>query len=328
MRRSHLAILVLLAALVVPATCVASGGPPVPYADQGVGIVARDDGSRYYTALGREANTVVRLDRASEQITTRDLPGHFVLPGVAMDGTPGGLSADGDALVLVDQSNSFVRRGGESRFVVLGTRRLRLRHEITLRGPWGFDASSPDGLALYLVRYLDAGRTSYEVRAYDVERGRLEPEPVLESEVATVTMRGLPLSRVTSPDGRWEYTLYDGAGKTPFVHALDTLEGVPVCIEIGETARPIDRRSSLQMIDEGSSLLITHPKQPLATIDTSTWEVTLVAGGEPSSASGAEGTGSAFHLPWLATPASLLVFGGLGLLRTRRRRTGRQPGTA
>lgn len=328
MHRSQLLVLVLtlvlLAALVLPSSSRAAGGPVAPYADQGAGIDSRDGGSRYYTVFGNEGNTVVRLDRASEQITARQLSGHFVLPGVAMDGTPGGLSADGGTLVLAEESNPFVRRDGESRFVVLGTNRLRQRHEVTLRGPWGFDATSPDGSVLYLVRYFPGG-FSYEVRAYDLARGRLDPEPVLESDVATVTMRGLPISRGTSPDGRWEYTLYDGAGKTPFVHALDTLEGAPVCIELGDTARSIGR-SSLEVVDDGRSLLVTHPKQPVATIDTSTWEVTLVARSEPGSTSGADGAGASSRLLWVAFPASLLVVGGFGVLTARRRWVGRQAG--
>src|SRR6188472_1875924 len=35
-----------------------------------------------------------------------------------------------------------------------------------------------------------------------------------------------------SPDGRWAYTLYDGNGKTPFVHALDTSHATARCIDL------------------------------------------------------------------------------------------------
>ena len=43
-------------------------------------------------------------------------------------------------------------------------------------------------------------------------------------------MRGLALSRVSSEDGRWAYTLYDGGGDVPFIHALDTVGDKAVCI--------------------------------------------------------------------------------------------------
>jgi hypothetical protein len=45
-------------------------------------------------------------------------------------------------------------------------------------------------------------------------------------------MRGNPLTRTTSPGGRWAYTLYDGAGGTPFVHALDTSRRTAHCIDL------------------------------------------------------------------------------------------------
>jgi hypothetical protein len=45
-------------------------------------------------------------------------------------------------------------------------------------------------------------------------------------------MRGSPITRTTSRDGRWAYTLYDGAGGTPFVHALDTSRRQARCIDL------------------------------------------------------------------------------------------------
>jgi hypothetical protein len=45
-------------------------------------------------------------------------------------------------------------------------------------------------------------------------------------------MRGYPITRASSPDGRWAYTLYDGAGKHPFVHALDTQGRTAACIDL------------------------------------------------------------------------------------------------
>ena len=41
---------------------------------------------------------------------------------------------------------------------------------------------------------------------------------------------GLPISRVTSHDGSWAYTLYGGPHET-FIHALDTLNAGAVCID-------------------------------------------------------------------------------------------------
>ena len=64
-------------------------------------------------------------------------------------------------------------------------------------------------------------------------------------------MDGYPLTRVTSADGRWVYTLYQngGVGGYPFVHALDTVRGVAHCIGVPLTQperhrqpRPLARR--------------------------------------------------------------------------------------
>ena len=43
-------------------------------------------------------------------------------------------------------------------------------------------------------------------------------------------MEGSPMTRATSADGRWVYTLYSRPGGYPFVHALDTVNGVAHCI--------------------------------------------------------------------------------------------------
>ena len=56
-------------------------------------------------------------------------------------------------------------------------------------------------------------------------------------------MEGLPLTRAISPDGRWAYTLYDGAQThrngvehEPFIHALDTVGQRAVCIDLPQLA--------------------------------------------------------------------------------------------
>jgi hypothetical protein len=50
-------------------------------------------------------------------------------------------------------------------------------------------------------------------------------------------MRGMPITRATTADGRWEYTLYDGAGSYPFVHALDTEGRTAVCIDLHDLSQ-------------------------------------------------------------------------------------------
>jgi hypothetical protein len=43
---------------------------------------------------------------------------------------------------------------------------------------------------------------------------------------------GLPITREASSGARWAYTLYDGAGGHPFVHALETTGRTAACIDL------------------------------------------------------------------------------------------------
>ena len=139
-------------------------------------------------------------------------------------------------------SSSSVRarasRGPRRRSRSFATKpRLRLRRRFTLRGDFSYDALSPDGRALFLINYLSArDPTRYRVRVYDLARRRLDPKPIVDPREPPDAMNGLPMTRVTSRDGRWAYTLYDGAGKHPFIHALDTTERRAVCIDLRDPA--------------------------------------------------------------------------------------------
>ena len=134
---------------------------------------------------------------------------------------PAGSPADGRTLVLITPRTSFPR--ARTTLLVLGARGLASRETIRLRGDFSFDAISPQGRLVYLIQYNQpTDPTRYLVRAYDLQHGRLLHAPVVDPQERGEKMRGNPLSRAVSPDGRWAYTLYDGAGGTPFVHALDT----------------------------------------------------------------------------------------------------------
>lgn len=173
----------------------------------------------------------------------------YYVPEVAYDGTPGGLSANGGVLVL---ENQFSPRYPPKRtkFAILDTR-LFLRHplrpdqdrphhaitHVNLRGSFGFDAISPGGSTVYLIHYLSPRHpAAYEVRALDTPSGRLLPEPIVDPDEPEEQMEGLPITRATSLDGRWAYTLYDGNGKQPFIHALDTVGQRAVCIDLPQLA--------------------------------------------------------------------------------------------
>lgn len=267
-----IAVLVGLAVAVSPAH---GDGLPVPVEDAGQEGVGVPGGAFRYVALHAARNTVVaRVDRDGGRVwRSALLRGTFTVPAVALDGTASGLSADGQTLVLIRPRPSFPRR--ETVLAVLDAERVRLRDVVTLRGDFSFDAISPDGTLMYLVQYTSrTDPTRYVVRAYDLVEGRLLRDPVVDRREPGEQMRGLPLTRVSSRDGRWAYTLYDGNGEHPFVHALDTRERRAVCIDLHSlAARPDLAELDLRLSPKSGELAVVALEGPLVTVDTRTFRV-------------------------------------------------------
>lgn len=84
-------------------------------------------------------------------------------------------------------------------------------------------------------------------------------------------MRGYPVTRAVSPDGRWAYTLYDGGGRHPFVHALDTAAGTAACIDVEALAGRTDLMDvGLAVADGGAEVRIVAGGETVAVIDAKT----------------------------------------------------------
>jgi DNA-binding beta-propeller fold protein YncE len=316
----------LLASIGTAASASAAGAPTkgaLGYgADPYTGVVDPEGGDRY-TAIGMKSGTFVqRINTANGQIErSKLLDGQLAIPAVAYDGSPGGLSADGDTLVLAEVAFRFPQ--SDSVFPVIDTNRLRIVDTVTLDGTWTYDALSPDGRWLYLIEYTSPRDiTQYEVRRYDLERGRLDPKPIVDPEESSEEMYGSPMTRATSPDGRWAYTLYDGA-EHPFIHALDTERGEAVCIDLDPGAVPPRRlfRMTLDPSPDGSTLTVTDPKEgPVAIVDTKSFDVTQPAVAPPADSGGDDSGGA----PWLAIGLGALGLAATSLAVVRwRRRAGR-----
>ena len=240
-----------------PATAMADGLPiPGVYTDPG-GVAAPSGNEHYVTRRGNDDSTLVRaLGENGHALRSTTLSGRWVIPAVALDGSPGGLSADETTLVLIQPRTRFPQR--ETHLALLDAQSLAPRNRLTLRGDFSFDAISPDGSHIYLIQYLSRDDpTKYAVRAYDAVAGTLLPEPIVDPDEAADEMRGYPLTRAASPDGRWAYTLYDGGGKHPFVHALDTLEGQAVCIDLPDFAHQGANNGQLRISSDGGH---SHPR--------------------------------------------------------------------
>jgi hypothetical protein len=317
------ALRVTIAALVAAGAAAAQAGAdglPVGGVEIGPSGVTRQADDVRYVALRAGPNTLVaRVEQSGGRVHgTRLLHGRFTIPAVALDGSAAGLSADGRTLVLIRPRTGFPRK--ETALAVLGTGRLRLRETITLAGDFSFDALSPDGSLLYLVQYVDRrDPTRYLVRGYDLGRGRLLPDPVVDPKVFGSVMRGYPVTRAVSPDGRWAYTLYDGGGGHPFVHALDTAEGTAACIDVEVLAGRSDLMDvRLVVADGGKDVRIVAGAETVAVIDAETLRLSEPSPPTPAPAADRD-DGSA---PWALAGGLgvLLLAGATGLALTLRRR--------
>jgi hypothetical protein len=208
-------LLILLALICVPA---ASGvGPWLGVATNGLG---------YNVSYGGNVTHIGALT----------VQGEWGIPRVTppSDGGVGGLSTDGRTFVLAQQPHP----DGEgvvssSSFLVLHTKPLRVVRTITLRGDFGFDALSPRARTLYLIQHLvNQGTFRYRVRAYDLAQRRLLPGSIADKRQRDWLMAGYPVTRATTANGGWVYTLYASGNNYPFVHALDTVHRTAVCIGI------------------------------------------------------------------------------------------------
>jgi LPXTG-motif cell wall-anchored protein len=129
-------------------------------------------------------------------------------------------------------------------------------------------------------------------------------------------MRGQPITRATSADGRWAYTLYDGAGGEPFVHALDTTARSAACIDLPmlEGRRDLP---ALRLALAGAQLRVVARGHDVALVNTKTF-----AALRPAAAPVGNGPGDSGG-PWLIAggAAAALLFAGAAALRRRRTAT-------
>jgi DNA-binding beta-propeller fold protein YncE len=198
---------------------------------------------------------------------SRFLKGAFGIPLVAYDGSAGGLSRNGRRLVVYSP-------GATTRFVVLDPRTLRVRTRFALGGNFGFDALSPDGSVLYLIQLKpNSNGLDYDVRALDVDTGRLFPGSIVDRREPNEKMTGIPMTRAGSSDGSWAYTLYSRSSGGAFVHALHTTAREAFCIDLPSRI-PDGQLGKVRMRVGKNTLVLRLGGKTVATVDTRTFKVT------------------------------------------------------
>jgi hypothetical protein len=207
----------------------AADGGPGPGAVVGWdGIEAPGGLVRYVALPGSTTRTTVAAVRikGGRIALFTSVRGVLGIPQVALDGTMGGLSANGRRLVLASTRGA----GGNSTTFVVLTRTLGLVNSIRLPGLWSYDAISPDGRMIFAIQYgTTAADTSYRVRVIDVASGRVHPGAIVDKRDPEV-MRGSPVTRAEAAGTA--FTLYVRADGTAFVHALDTRRATAACVHL------------------------------------------------------------------------------------------------
>lgn len=258
--------------LVCCAAATAGKGVPAAGVDGGSGVTAPGRDVAYRTVRAGSGTVVEQIARRNgPAIRSAPIPGRFSIPLVAYDGATSGISGDGRTLALIRPRTRFPEP--HTRLVLVDTATLRVVRRISLRGDFGVDALSPDGSTLYLVNYLAADETRYAVRAYDLQRGTLLPDPIVDPREPDEKMVGLPVTRATSTDGRWAYTLYDDTGGShPFVHALDTARRQAFCVDLDSLEGRADLMGLRLRLSAGT-LAVTDGGEPVSLVDTRTFAV-------------------------------------------------------
>ena len=320
----------LLVAGLLPAAA-AGDGLPVPGGvdTTGQGVLSAT-GAQRFLAIPRSGSTLVeRVAAGTGQLLGHTwIDGTYSVPGVSIYGDTSGISQAGNALVLIRPRVGFPQR--KTSMVVINPNSLTVKRRVTLPGDLSFDAISPDGRTAFLVQYPDPRDwNNYRLRTLDLTSGRLAPGSLLPENEPDEEMRGMPLSRASGADGRWQYTLYDGgaiypSGKgpvgEPFVHAIDTVGQRTLCIDLEFVPRRALSRVDLRMSASGSAVEVFEPRAGvLGTIDTATGEASE---GAPAVVQPDSGDGGSTGPEVAAGVALVAVLAGLGklLLGARRRR--------
>jgi hypothetical protein len=317
MRRLSVAALVIAFALAAPGVsaraCIDCGAPAGPVIG-GSGTVGPGGGDHFVTVVDG-STTVVGIDASGAVNRWQTLAGSWGVPLVAADGTTGGVSGDGRRLVLERATNVYPKR--VTRFAVLNAGTLRLREIVTLQGDYSFDAISPDGSLMFLIEHpIPGSLANYLVRGYDLVHDRMLRRVIREDDEPTAVMNGLAITRVTSADGAWAYTLYDEGRGRMFVHALDTVRGHAHCIDLPHVGGSGVVR--LDLSADRSRLDVLVAGAELARIDTATFAISRPHPAATIDRAAPEAANN-HGLAWLLGTAAVLAVAGLATLAARRR---------
>jgi DNA-binding beta-propeller fold protein YncE len=244
------------------------GNSPIHVIDAGTGRAERTlpvgtpspDWSRLYAVSYDAGRTTLRAvdTRTADVIHQVSFDGGFALPAASSTGATGGLSPNGQWLVLQSQVEK-----NQTSFMLVNTSFWQRPRRVSLSGTFSFDAISNNGQRLFLIESLAATQPGhYRVRLYDVGAGALNPTVIIDKrELQSGSMTGTRLSGVFAPDGGWQYSLYVNENKGAFIHALNLDSTFAWCIDLPEPQgdQYLQTMWSLAIKPDGSALYAVNP---------------------------------------------------------------------
>jgi hypothetical protein len=212
-------------------------------ADKPVTIVDLRTGEARFTLPGGLTAGNVLVHQDGTQLQWYDMTtGEQTATADGVDGDLGAVSQDGSHAVTINLRGVWVVSPESTRFVALPA------------GRWEVDALSGDNL--FLIRYL--GNTGgYQIRLLHVASGKLEAKP-LKDPHESGTIWGMPYSRLSSPDGRYLFTLYVAGNGAAMVHALNLETAKARCIDLPGTGDYLSA-TSWAMVLRGNTLWAVSP---------------------------------------------------------------------
>ncbi len=221
------------------------------------------DWLQYYTAAGG----ALKVYNPQTGVLTRTvlLARAYQLPTATISGVPGGLSPNGQWLVLETSSPT-----AESHLLVVDTQFNKQPVPVDIAGSFTFDAINNDGTRLYLIQRADTAH--YYVREYDVSAGKLDPQVIFDKSDGANAMTGTRLSGIPSVSGEWLFSVYARQDKGAFIHALNLNNPIALCLDLpggGYATDPTALTWSLAMSANGSRLYAVNGLMGIvATVDS------------------------------------------------------------
>lgn len=160
-----------------------------------------------------------------------------------VDGDLGALSQDGSRAVTIDLRGVWIVSPTSNRFVALPA-----------GDHWEVDGLRGDNL--FLIHYL-GNSGGYQIRLLHVATGTLEAKP-LKDPHESGTIWGSPYSRLSSPDGRYLFTLYVAGNGAAMVHALNLDTSTARCIDLPGTGDYLSA-TAWAMVQRGNMLWAFNP---------------------------------------------------------------------